>query len=183
MLDVLKESIRPSSALCALVLLLPGVVLLYTPAPARWGRRWLSAVLLIYWVLSAPLSVRVLTRTLTGGFAPIQAAQVRDAFADLIPERINRRGKMGFGVPLHSWFRGELRDYMRDLLLAPDARYRDVLSAPFVERLITRHLDGDANLGQQLWTVMCFELWLRRLPEWTSRGQGLTRDTVASSVA
>ena len=110
-------------------------------------------------------------------------AILRDAFSDLVPAEIQRRGKMGFGVPLGTWFRGELRDYMRDLLLAPDARYRDVLSAPFVERLITRHLDGDANLGQQLWTVMCFELWLRRLPEWTSRGQGLTRDTVASSVA
>jgi len=110
-------------------------------------------------------------------------AILRDAFPDLVPAEIQRRGKMGFGVPLGTWFRGELRDYMRDLLLAPDARYRDVLSAPFVERLITRHLGGHANLGQQLWTVMCFELWLRRLPEWTSRGQGLTRDTVASSVA
>ncbi len=54
---------------------------------------------------------------------------LRDAFPDLLPPAIDRRGKMGFGVPLDAWFRGELRDYMRDLLLAPDARYRDMLSA------------------------------------------------------
>ena len=96
-------------------------------------------------------------------------AVLRDAFQDLLPPPIDRRGKMGFGVPLDAWFRGELRDYVRDLLLAPDARYRDVLSPPFVEGLIARHLAGQANLGQQLWSIMTFEVWLRRLPEWTRR--------------
>ena len=110
-------------------------------------------------------------------------AILRDAFPDLVPPEIQRRGKMGFGVPLHTWFRGDLRDYMRDLLLAPDARYRDILSAPFVERLIARHLAGRANLGQQLWSLMCFELWLRRLPEWTRRGRDLQDRPVASSIA
>jgi len=91
---------------------------------------------------------------------------LRDAFPDLLPPAIERRGKMGFGVPLGAWFRGELRDYMCDLLLAPDARYRDMLSGPFVEGLVARHLAGGSNMGQQLWSVMCFEVWLRLLPEW-----------------
>jgi asparagine synthase (glutamine-hydrolysing) len=109
-------------------------------------------------------------------------AILRDAFPDLVPSEIQGRGKMGFGVPLHTWFRGDLRDYMRDLLLAPDARYRDILSKPFVEGLIARHLSGRANLGQQLWTLMCFELWLRRLPEWT-RHRPLPHDVAAPSLA
>jgi asparagine synthase (glutamine-hydrolysing) len=94
---------------------------------------------------------------------------LREAFADLIPPEINRRGKMGFGVPLDTWFRGELRDHMRDLLLSPAARYRDMLSGAFVDQLVARHLSGTANLGQQLWSIMCFEAWLRRLPDWTRR--------------
>ena len=94
---------------------------------------------------------------------------LREAFPDLVPPAIDRRGKMGFGVPLDAWFRGELRDYMRDLLLAPDARYREMLSAPFVAGQVARHLAGTANLGQQLWSIICFEVWLRRLPEWTRR--------------
>ena len=76
---------------------------------------------------------------------------------------------MGFGVPLGTWFRGELRDYMRDLLLAPDARYRGILSPAYVESLVSRHLSGEANFGQQLWSLLCFEQWLRLLPEWTRR--------------
>ena len=87
--------------------------------------------------------------------------------ADLLPAAVNQRAKMGFGVPLGTWFRGELRDYMRDLLLAPDARYRAMLSPAYVESLVARHLAGDANFGHQLWSLLSFEQWLRLLPEWT----------------
>jgi asparagine synthase (glutamine-hydrolysing) len=110
-------------------------------------------------------------------------AILRDAFPDLVPQEIQQRGKMGFGVPLGTWFRGELRDYMRDLLLAPDARYRGIVSLPFVETLIARHLEGRANLGQQLWTLICFELWLRSLPEWIGRARSQPRDLAAPSLA
>jgi asparagine synthase (glutamine-hydrolysing) len=94
-------------------------------------------------------------------------AVLRDAFPDLLPPAIDSRGKMGFGVPLDAWFRGDLREYLRDLLLAPDARYRDTLSGTFVESLVARHLAGDANYGQPLWSILCYEAWRRRLPEWT----------------
>ncbi|OLC48196.1 MAG: asparagine synthase (glutamine-hydrolyzing) [Acidobacteria bacterium 13_1_40CM_65_14] len=98
-------------------------------------------------------------------------AILREAFADLVPAAIDRRTKMGFGVPLGAWFRGSLRDYLRDLLLAPEARYREMLSGPFVEDLVRRHLAGRANVAPQLWSVMCFERWLQMLPDWR-RGSG-----------
>ena len=107
---------------------------------------------------------------------------LHDAFPDLLPRAIDRRGKMGFGVPLDAWFRGELRDYMRDLLMASDARYRDMLSGAFVEGLVTRHLAGGANLGQQLWSIMCFEVWLRLLPEWTRRTRRRPGQPLASPL-
>ena len=67
-----------------------------------------------------------------------------------------------------TWFRGELREYMRDVLLAPDARYRAMLYGAFVEQVVARHLSGRANLGHQLWTLMCFERWLQLLPQWNT---------------
>jgi asparagine synthase (glutamine-hydrolysing) len=93
-------------------------------------------------------------------------AVLRDAFHDLLPREIDRRPKMGFGVPLGAWLRGSLRDYMRDLLLTRDARYRTMLSASHVERLVHDHLSGAANAGPQLWSLICFERWLQMLPEW-----------------
>ena len=93
-------------------------------------------------------------------------AVLRDAFADLLPPAIDRRRKMGFGVPLGRWFRGELRGYVHDLLLAPAARYRAMLSGVYVERLVAAHLAGEANLGPQLWSLICFERWLQLVTEW-----------------
>jgi len=91
---------------------------------------------------------------------------LRRAFADLLPAPIARRGKMGFGVPIGTWFRGELRQYLTGVLLAPDARYRAMLNGAFVEQVVARHMSGRANLGPQLWTLMCFERWLQLLPQW-----------------
>jgi asparagine synthase (glutamine-hydrolysing) len=91
---------------------------------------------------------------------------LREAFADLLPKPIARRPKMGFGVPVGRWFRGELRDYLRDVLLTPGARYREMLSSRFVEKLVAQHLAGMTHAGPQLWSLVCFERWLQLLPDW-----------------
>jgi asparagine synthase (glutamine-hydrolysing) len=110
-------------------------------------------------------------------------AILRDAFADLLPPDVARRGKMGFGVPLGTWFRGELRDYVRDLLLAPDAKHRAFLSTPYVERVLRRHQAGQENLGHQLWALLTFERWLRLLPEWRSRRGAPVMSPPAATVS
>lgn len=94
-------------------------------------------------------------------------AILRDAFADIIPAGIDTRAKAGFGVPLDAWFRGELRGYVRDLLLAPNAKYRDYISTGIVHRTVERHEKGTANEGQRLWTLVCFERWLQLLPSFS----------------
>jgi asparagine synthase (glutamine-hydrolysing) len=93
---------------------------------------------------------------------------LRDAFADMLPAPVQRRGKMGFGVPLGRWFAGELRSYVSDVLRPADARYRAYVSGTMVDDLLTRHFDGRENRAQELWTLMCFERWLQLLPAWTA---------------
>ncbi|MGE0039759.1 MAG: asparagine synthase (glutamine-hydrolyzing) [Vicinamibacterales bacterium] len=95
---------------------------------------------------------------------------LRRAFADLLPPSVQQRGKMGFGVPLGTWFRGELREMLNDLVLAPDARHRQYLSAGYVEQVVRRHQAGHADMGHQLWSLLCFEQWLRLLPDWLHHG-------------
>ena len=92
---------------------------------------------------------------------------LRKAFDDLLPPSVVKRGKMGFGVPLGAWFRTELKDYVQDLLLDSSARYRAFLSVPYVDQLVRRHQAGEVNSGLQLWSILCFEVWLRSLPQWT----------------
>ena len=75
-------------------------------------------------------------------------------------------GKMGFGVPFGTWCRADLREYLSDFLLVGRPLCADYLSLDYVRQLITRHLDGQADLGLQLWSILCFEQWLRILPDW-----------------
>jgi asparagine synthase (glutamine-hydrolysing) len=91
---------------------------------------------------------------------------LREAFADLIPAQIQRRGKMGFGIPFGQWFRGSLKGTLDDYLLSPGARYRDYLSPEYVHGVVHRHHSGESDLGLELWTLLCFEIWLRSLPGW-----------------
>ena len=88
---------------------------------------------------------------------------LRRAFSDLLPPEILRRGKMGFGVPLGTWFTGDLRDLLGDVLLASDARLRSYLNPGYIQELVRAHLAGAADHSHRLWTLLTFEIWLRNL--------------------
>ncbi|MBI1761222.1 MAG: asparagine synthase (glutamine-hydrolyzing) [Acidobacteria bacterium] len=86
---------------------------------------------------------------------------LKRTFADLLPpENVNRR-KMGFGVPVGAWFRRELRDFVRDVLLSPTAVQRGYFKRAEVERLVTEHQAGRADYAFQLWSLLMLELWQR----------------------
>src|SRR5499426_1098812 len=86
---------------------------------------------------------------------------LKRAFADLLPpENVNRR-KMGFGVPVGQWFRGPLRDLLRDALLSPRSLDRGYFREPEVRRLFDEHLERRADHSFQLWNLLMLELWHR----------------------
>jgi asparagine synthase (glutamine-hydrolysing) len=86
---------------------------------------------------------------------------LKRAFADLLPpENVNRR-KMGFGVPIGQWFRGPLRDPLRDTLLSPTALGRGYFHEPEVRRLVEDHLERRADHSFHLWNLFMLELWRR----------------------
>jgi asparagine synthase (glutamine-hydrolysing) len=87
-------------------------------------------------------------------------AALARAFAGDLPTETLSRSKTGFGVPLDAWFRGELRDAARDLLLGgPD---RGLFRRPELERLLREHDESRADHGHRLWCLCTLELWQRR---------------------
>lgn len=93
---------------------------------------------------------------------------LREAFADLVPPRILRRGKMGFGVPLATWFRGDLRATVEERLRS-GARVHEYLDARAVGLVLDEHLQGRADRSPQIWSLLTLEIWLRRLAEERAR--------------
>jgi asparagine synthase (glutamine-hydrolysing) len=86
---------------------------------------------------------------------------LRQAFAAELPEIVAARRKSGFGLPLASWFRGELKTLAHDVLLDDRARARGWLQIDAVERLLGEHEAARADHGHRLWTLVMLELWQR----------------------
>lgn len=84
------------------------------------------------------------------------------AFADLVPEPIRRRRKMGFGVPLDYWFRNELREMARDVLLDSRTLGRGYFRPETVRRLLDDHQQGRFDHASRLWSLLVLELWHRQ---------------------
>lgn len=89
---------------------------------------------------------------------------LQDTFGSLIPPQIWTRSKMGFGVPIATWFRNELRGKVCDLLLGADARINAYMRPEAVAALVNSHLNNEQNHGYRLWNLLILEAWLRR---WT----------------
>jgi asparagine synthase (glutamine-hydrolysing) len=86
---------------------------------------------------------------------------LKRAVAPWLPADIIDRPKMGFGVPLATWLRGELRDLAWDVLTDDTARARGLFRPEAVTGLLTRHADG-RDESRRLWALIQFELWHRR---------------------
>jgi asparagine synthase (glutamine-hydrolysing) len=89
---------------------------------------------------------------------------LKKAFRDLLPPEIAQRGKMGFGVPLAAWFRGELREMLRARLLPGSARLNEYLRPEAVAALLQEHDAGSADHSHTLWLLLTLESWLEMLP-------------------
>ena len=70
---------------------------------------------------------------------------------------------MGFGVPLDHWFRHELRDFTREVLLDRKTLDRGHLRPAAVLQLWDEHQQRRFNHGYRLWSLLILELWQR---EW-----------------
>ena len=84
---------------------------------------------------------------------------LKETFRDMLPKRIYRRGKMGFGIPLGPWFRGELRDYWAGACLSEKALGRGYFNKAGVTRLWDEHQRGVRDHGYRLWALLMLELW------------------------
>ena len=67
---------------------------------------------------------------------------LKQAFADLLPPPIRTRSKMGFGVPIGRWFREELKDELRGVLLDPVCLGRGLFRPEAIETFVAEHVDG-----------------------------------------
>ncbi len=87
---------------------------------------------------------------------------LKNALRSVLPRGILDRPKMGFGVPIDAWLRGELKEMAYDTLTGKAAASRGLFCTEEVRRLLDRHVSGRENLHLQIWALLMLELWFER---------------------
>ncbi len=82
--------------------------------------------------------------------------------ARLVPPEVVYRRKMGFGVPVGKWFRGEMKNFVRDVLLSETSLKRGIIKPAMIERYVAEHTRGEQDHAFQIWSLLMLELWFQR---------------------
>ena len=87
---------------------------------------------------------------------------LKHAFSDLLPSQIKTRPKMGFGVPISRWFRNELKNELKEVLLDPICLNRGIFCPKAIENLAAEHSQDQREHSHRLWALLMLELWFRQ---------------------
>ncbi len=68
---------------------------------------------------------------------------------------------MGFAVPLARWFRGPLRERVRDALLGTRLAETGFFNTACLEQLVGEHDSGARDYSAPLWALLMFDAFLR----------------------
>lgn len=89
-------------------------------------------------------------------------AILKKALEPLVPRDVLYRPKMGFAVPLAAWFRGPLKERVREAVTGPVLADCGLFDQRFLKRLFDEHVSGANDHSAPLWSVLMFEAFLRR---------------------
>jgi asparagine synthase (glutamine-hydrolysing) len=116
---------------------------------------------LVEWLASLPNDLKVQGQE--GKFL------LKKAMEPHLPHAIMYRPKMGFAVPLARWFRGPLRQRVRDGVLGSTLAGTGIFDRQVLQHLVDAHQSGGRDYSAPLWTTLMFESFLRNVLDGNER--------------
>ncbi|MCX7893483.1 MAG: amidotransferase 1, exosortase A system-associated [Burkholderiales bacterium] len=107
---------------------------------------------LVEWLATLPSSLKV-----RGGEGKVL---LKKAMEPHLPHDLMHRPKMGFSVPLASWFRGPLRERVRGALLGERLLATGYFNPDYLRRLVEDHQRGLRDYSASIWTLLMFDGFL-----------------------
>jgi asparagine synthase (glutamine-hydrolysing) len=130
---------------------------------------------LVEWLATLPTNLKV--RGHEGKFL------LKKAMEPALPHDILYRPKMGFAVPLARWFRGPLRQRVRDAVLGERLLSTGWFNEGYLKHLVDAHQSGASDYSSPLWTLLMFEAFLRNSIDGTHAVAAPSMPTAAEAVA
>ncbi len=108
---------------------------------------------LVEWVATLPSSLK-----LQGGNGK---AFFKKALEPHLPHEVLYRPKMGFAVPLARWFRGPLRQRVRDALLDGPMLESGWFNPATIQQIVEQHESGVRDHSTPIWSLLMYDAFLR----------------------
>lgn len=78
-----------------------------------------------------------------------------------LPNDVLYRPKMGFGVPLANWFRGPLKQRLKDSIVEGGLAETGLFNQSYLAELVSQHQSGRRDHSAVLWTLLMFDATTR----------------------
>ena len=87
---------------------------------------------------------------------------IKKAMEGYLPNEIIHRKKMGFPTPLAILFKGDLKDYARQILDSDKFHSRGYFNPGRIRNVLDEHTSGSADHHKVLWQLVVLEEWHRK---------------------
>jgi asparagine synthase (glutamine-hydrolysing) len=84
---------------------------------------------------------------------------LKETFKNFLPKEILSRQKQGFGSPVNSWLKNELKDYVKEIIFSSSAMKRQYFDMSKVKILTEEHFSGKNDHGYKIFALLILELW------------------------
>jgi asparagine synthase (glutamine-hydrolysing) len=85
----------------------------------------------------------------------------KKALQPYLPRNLLYRQKMGFAVPLGTWFRGPLQHQVREALCGQTLAETGMFDMAAITQLLDQHVAGEQDHSAALWALVMFGTFLR----------------------
>jgi asparagine synthase (glutamine-hydrolysing) len=88
---------------------------------------------------------------------------LKKAMEPHLPDDVLYRPKMGFSVPLARWFRGPLKQRVKESLLGNRLNDTGYFNQNYLQHIVEAHNSGARDYSASIWTILMFDAFLRNV--------------------
>jgi len=79
-----------------------------------------------------------------------------------LPDKIVNRPKKGFGIPIGSWIKGELKEIFMDTLNEDTLNKQGIFNGTAVKKIMNDHMSNKVDNRKLIWTLYVFQQWYNK---------------------